>query len=56
VAKMDDKTREEISALIDSKIREHELKVGWVSGLIGVAFVLGIIHSIWLLKFASFHH
>jgi hypothetical protein len=52
---MDSKTREEISALIDGKIREHEFKVGWVSGLIGVAFVVGIVHAIWLLKqLASF--
>lgn len=36
--------------IADAKIRDHERRVGWVSGLIGVAFVLGIIHSIWLLK------
>ena len=39
--------------IADAKIREHERRVGWVSGLIGVAFVFGIVHSIWLLKVAS---
>ena len=36
--------------IADAKIRQHELRVGWVSGLIGLAFVSGIVHSIWLLK------
>jgi ABC-type nickel/cobalt efflux system permease component RcnA len=40
----------EIEALIDRKIREHETRVGWVSGIIGLSFVFGIVHSIWLLK------
>jgi hypothetical protein len=47
---MDDQTREAIAAMIDQKIKEHELRVGWVSGLIGLAFVIGIVHAIWLLK------
>jgi hypothetical protein len=38
--------------IVDTKIRDHERRVGWVSGLIGVAFVFGIVHSIWLLKVA----
>lgn len=36
--------------IADAKIKQHELKVGWISGLIGLAFVSGIVHSIWLLK------
>jgi hypothetical protein len=42
--------------IVDTKIRDHERRVGWVSGLIGVAFVFGIVHSIWLLKVASLPH
>jgi len=38
------------SEIADEKIMRHERRVGWVSGLIGVAFVSGIVHSIWLLK------
>ena len=38
--------------IADAKIKQHELRVGWVSGLIGLAFVFGIVHSIWLLKVA----
>ena len=38
------------SEIADAKIMKHERRVGWVSGLIGVAFVGGIVHSIWLLK------
>jgi len=53
---LDPETREAITRIAneiaDTKIRQHELRVGWVSGLIGVAFVIGIVHSIWLLKAA----
>jgi hypothetical protein len=42
--------REEIENLIDYKIRHHEIRVGWISGIIGALFVFGIIHSIWLIK------
>ena len=38
------------SEIADEKIMRHDRRVGWVSGLIGVAFVGGIVHSIWLLK------
>lgn len=41
---------EEIEQLIDSKIKSHEIKVGWISGLIGIFFVFGMVHSIWLMK------
>lgn len=42
--------REDIERLIDQKIKSHEIKVGWISGIIGVLFVFGIIHSILLMK------
>ncbi len=45
----------EIEALVDHKIAEHERKVGWVSGVIGIAFIAGIIHSIWLVKQLAIH-
>lgn len=41
---------EEIERLIDNKIKSHEIRVGWISGVIGVFFVFGIVHSIWLMK------
>lgn len=42
--------KSEIEKLIDDKIRSHEIKVGIVSGIIGIFFVFGIMHSIWLIK------
>lgn len=42
--------RSEIENLIDQKIKSHEIKVGWISGIIGALFVFGIMHSIWLMK------
>lgn len=42
--------RSEIEQLIELKIKEHEVKVGWISGIIGLFFVIGIVHSIWLIK------
>lgn len=41
---------EEVEKLIDSKIKSHEIRVGWISGIIGLFFVFGIMHSIWLIK------
>jgi hypothetical protein len=42
--------RDEIEKLIDDKIKNHEIRVGWISGIIGALFTFGIIHSIWLIK------
>lgn len=42
--------QKEIENLIDQKIRDHEIRVGWISGIIGAIFTFGIIHSIWLMK------
>lgn len=46
--------REEIENMINQSIgkaiKSHEVRVGWISGIIGVFFVFGIVHSIWLMK------
>ena len=42
--------RDEIEKLIDDKIKNHEIRVGWISGIVGALFTFGIIHSIWLIK------
>ena len=42
--------KEEIEKLIDDKIKFHEIKVGIISGIIGIFFVFGIVHAIWLMK------
>lgn len=39
-----------IEKSIHSAIKTHEIRVGWISGIIGVVFVFGIVHSIWLMK------
>jgi hypothetical protein len=43
-------TPDEIEKLIDQKILSHEIRVGWISGIIGSLFTFGIIHAIWLIK------
>jgi hypothetical protein len=47
-------SEEEVQEMIDQSIakaiKNHELRVGWISGIIGALFVFGIIHSIWLIK------
>lgn len=43
-------TPEEIEKLINLKIQRHELRVGWVSGIIGAAFLFGNLHAFWLVK------
>lgn len=45
--------QEDIEKLIDEKIREHEIRVGWISGLIGVLFVFGLFHAVWLLRLTN---
>ena len=42
--------RDEIEKLIDDKIKNHEIRVGWISGIVGALFTFGIIHSIWSIK------
>jgi hypothetical protein len=43
-------TPEEIENLIDRKIKSHEIRVGWISGIIGALFTFGIVHAIWIIK------
>jgi len=38
---------------IDQKVKNHETKVGWVSGVIGLAILLGIFHAFWILRTAE---
>ena len=47
---MDQELLKELEKIIDQKIKEHEVRVGWISGIIGILFVFGIVHSIWLVK------
>lgn len=51
MVKMD---KDEIQSMIDQSIakaiKNHEIRVGLISGIIGSLFVFGIIHSIWLVK------
>jgi hypothetical protein len=42
--------REQIEILIDSKIKEHEFRVGWISGIIGAVFLFGNLHAFWLIR------
>lgn len=43
-------TPEEISALIDLKVREHEVRVAIISGIIGGVVFGGMFHAIYLLR------
>lgn len=38
--------QDEITKIIDTKIRDHERRVALVSGIIGMSVVLGIFHAI----------
>ena len=42
--------QEMIEQSISTAIKNHEIRVGWISGIIGALFVFGIIHSILLIK------
>ena len=41
-------SQQEIQALIDRAIREHELRVALWSGLLGLLLMAGTWHAIWL--------
>lgn len=34
---------------IDEKTDSHEKTIGWASGILGIAILLGIFHAFWLL-------
>lgn len=42
--------QKDIEKLIDDKIKNHEIRVGWISGIIGVVFLLGNFHAFWLIR------
>jgi hypothetical protein len=42
--------QEMIERYVSKEIKNHEIRVGWISGIIGALFVFGIVHSIWLVK------
>jgi len=44
--------QEEIESLIDSKIRQHEIRVAVLSGILGLALTAGTFHAIYLLNYA----
>jgi hypothetical protein len=46
--KQDTLTATQIEYLIDTKIREHEIRVAVISGLLGFAVLAGMFHAIWL--------
>ena len=43
-------SEEEIRAIVDSKIRLHELRVAVISGILGLLLLGGTWHAIWLAK------
>lgn len=36
----------EIEIIIDHKIRQHEKRVAWISGIIGATVLAGLFHAI----------
>lgn len=46
----EEEVQEMINQSVAKAIKDHEFRVGWVSGIIGALFTFGIIHSIWLMK------
>lgn len=46
-------TDQEISFLIDQKIREHERRIGFISGILGLPFVIAIVYCSFTLLLAS---
>lgn len=38
--------KEEILEMINAKIREHEVRVAIVSGILGLSLMAGLIHAI----------
>lgn len=46
-------SREEINALVDQKIREHEIRIGIISGIIGMVFFAALLASLVFLYFLA---
>lgn len=45
--------KEEIEQLINKKIRLHEIRVAWISGVLGMSVICGLFHAILLVKFIA---
>jgi hypothetical protein len=43
-------SREDVEWLVDTAIREHELRVALWSGLLGAALMAGMWHAIWMCR------
>lgn len=43
-------SQDEIQRLINSAIRDHEIRVAVVSGVMGALLLVGTWHAIWLLR------
>ena len=43
-------SQEDVQALVDRAIRDHELRVAFWSGLLGAALMGGTWHAIWLCR------
>lgn len=43
-------TKNEIEDLVNKKIRLHEIRVAWISGIFGLSVIFGLFHAIMLLK------
>jgi len=43
-------SREDVERLVDTAIREHELRVALWSGLLGALLMAGTWHAIWLCR------
>jgi hypothetical protein len=50
---MEQLSRQEINAIVDAKIRAHELRIGLISGIAGLVFLAGISYCFLLLFFTK---
>ena len=46
-------TKEEITALIDQKIKEHEIRIGIISGIVGVLLIAGLSYFLSIVYLAT---
>lgn len=38
-------SREEVNAIVDAKIKAHELRIGFISGIAGFAFIFALAYA-----------
>lgn len=43
-------SQDEIQQLIDHAIRDHEIRVAAISGVLGIILLVGTWHAIWLCR------